>query len=49
MSDENSIDSTDTTVRLHMTKEQAEAYNNFIDYMVKLYHEYGYLLDKGDA
>ncbi|MDD6826993.1 MAG: hypothetical protein PUE12_12940 [Oscillospiraceae bacterium] len=26
-----------------MTKEQAEAYNSFIDYMVELYCKYGHL------
>lgn len=31
-----------------MTKEQAEAYNTFIDYMVELYRKYGHLLDEAD-
>ncbi len=43
-----SVNSNDTTVKLNMTKEQAEAYNQFIDYMVELYREYSYLLDEDE-
>lgn len=32
--------------KAQMTKEQREAYESFIDYMVKLYYEFGYLLDE---
>ena len=38
---------TGTPERLHMTEEQAKAYNEFIDYMAKLYDEYCYLFDDG--
>ena len=31
-----------------MTKEQAEAYDEFIDYMALLYHQYGHLFDEGE-
>ena len=32
----------------NMTKEQAEAYDEFIDYMAQLYHQYGHLFDEGE-
>jgi len=31
-----------------MTKEEAEAYNSFIDYMVELYRKYGHLFEEDD-
>lgn len=30
-----------------MTKEQAEVYDEFIDYMAQLYYQYGHLFDEG--
>ncbi len=45
MPNETDNDSITTAEKLHMTERQAEAYNEFIDYMVRLYHEYGHLLE----
>ena len=32
--------------RQNMTEKQVEAYDDFIDYMVRLYHQYGHLFDE---
>ena len=48
MSEEKNDSFTLLVDRQNMTKEQAEAYDEFIDYMVQLYHQYGPLFDEGE-
>lgn len=48
MPEEKNDNSTFFADRQNMTKEQAEAYDEFIDYMVRLYHQYGHLFDEGE-
>ena len=48
MSEEKNCSLTFCVDRQNMTKEQAEAYDEFIDYMAQLYHQYGHLFDEGE-
>lgn len=47
MSEEKNDNFTFFVDRQNMTKEQAETYDEFIDYMALLYHQYGHLFDEG--
>lgn len=49
MCDKTSKECISTIERLKMTEKQAKAYNEFIDYMAKLYDEYSYLFDDDRA
>ena len=48
MSEEKNDSFTFFVDRQNMTKEQAEAYDKFIDYMAQPYHQYGHLFDEGE-
>ena len=48
MSEEKNDSFTFFVDRQNMTKEQADAYDEFINYMAQLYHQYGYLFDEGE-
>ena len=46
MSEEKNDSFTFFVDRQNMTKEQAEAYDEFIDYVAQLYHQYRHLFDE---